>query len=172
MSPAILNPNRHTMPATPRTHPLHLLLAAALMLAANADAADKPASFGKGKATGPLLTRAQLRECLAQQGRIVALSEEAQKLQTGLAADKAGIAQLDAAHKDKLAALDRTSAEAVEAYNGEALLLDKMIDDYNGRTPAFNAKVDALKAERDSFAKGCDNRNYDESDEAAIRKGK
>jgi uncharacterized protein involved in exopolysaccharide biosynthesis len=147
-------------------------LAAAMLLATSAHAADKPASFGKGKAAGPLLTRAELRECLAQAGRIRSLGEEAGKLQATLNADQAEIARLDAARKDKLATLDRTSPEAVQAYNAEGEAFDQRIDAYNARTPAFNAKVDALQAERDAFAKACDNRNYDEKDEIAIKNGK
>jgi septal ring factor EnvC (AmiA/AmiB activator) len=149
-----------------------LVLAAALLAATCAHAADKPASFGKGKAGGPLLTRAELRECLAQTTRIRNLSDEAAKLQAALEADKAEITRLDAARKDKLATLDRSSAEAVSAYNAEGQVLDQLIDAYNARTPAFNAKVDALQTEREGFAKGCDNRNYDEKDETAIKNGK
>ena len=89
-----------------------------------------------------------------------------------MAADEAEIKRLDAAHKEKFVSLDRTSAEAVDAYNTESQQLDKLIDAYNAGTPAFNAKVDALQAERTSFAKDCDNRNYDEKDELAIKNGK
>jgi uncharacterized protein involved in exopolysaccharide biosynthesis len=145
---------------------------AALLFATSAHAADKPASFGKGKAAGPLLTRAELRECLAQAGRIRSLGEEAGQLQAVLNADQAEINRLNAARKDTLATLDRTNPEAVQAYNAEGAALDQRIDAYNARTPSFNAKVDALQAERDTFAKACDNRNYDEKDEIAIKNGK
>ena len=148
------------------------LLSAALLFAATGQAADKPASFGKGKASGPLLTRAQLRECFAQQDRVRISSEEASKLQTTLGAEKDTIDRLEAERKDKFAALDRTSAEAVDAYNTLAAALDKRIDEYNARTPVFNTKVEALQAERAAFSKACDNRNYDEKDETAIRNGK
>ena len=151
---------------------LRVLLLAALVSGAAAVAADKPAAFGKGKATGPLLTRAQLRECLAQQGRIQSLSAEAQKLQLGMNAEADEITRLAAANKEKLAALDRSNIEAVDTFNKDANRLDQMIDAYNARTPGFNAKVDALQAERDAFAKDCDNRNYDEKDEIAIKNGK
>ena len=155
-----------------RPNRLQCLCVMALLCAAVSQAADKPASFGKGKATGPLLSRAQLRECLAQQGRLQTLSADASKLQAGMAADEAEIKRLDAAHKEKFVSLDRTSAEAVAAYNTESQQLDKLIDAYNANTPAFNAKVEALQAERTSFAKDCDNRNYDEKDELAIKNGK
>ena len=160
-------PKMHRLPLS------RLLLVTALWLPCGAFAADpKPASFGKGKADGPLLTRAQLRECLAQQGRVRTMSEATLKLQTALDAEKAEIARLGTVLTDKLAALDRTSADAVSAYNVEALARDQLIDAYNARTPEFNTKVDALQAERETFTKNCENRNYDEEDEFAIKAGK
>ena len=147
-------------------------LVAAALAVGGAQAADKPASFGKGKSGGPLLTRAQLRECLAVQARVQGLRQESIQLQASLDADKAEIARLSALHQDKLAALDRTSAEAVDVYNLEGVALDKQIDAYNARTPAFNAKVQALQIERDAFTKGCESRDYDEKDELAIKNGK
>jgi uncharacterized protein involved in exopolysaccharide biosynthesis len=143
-----------------------------VLLAATVFAADKPASFGKGKATGPLLTRAALRECLAQVTKVRGLSEDIAKAQTAMNDEQAEIAKLDAAHKERLTTLDRSSAEAVNAYNAEGQVLDQRIDAYNARTPAFNAQVVALQAEREAFAKNCDNRNYDENDETAIKNGK
>ena len=144
----------------------------AVLLAATAFAADKPASFGKGKATGPLLSRAALRECLAQVTKVRSLSEEIAKAQAVMNDEQAEIAKLDAAHKERLTTLDRTSAEAVNTYNAEGQGLDQRIDAYNARTPAFTAQVAALQTERETFAKNCENRNYDENDETAIKNGK
>ena len=160
--------------------PLGWAVLATLLASAGVHAADKPAakppakqaSFGKGKPEGPLLSRAQLRECLAQQGRVRTMSESAMKLQTTLEAEKGEISRLGVVLTDKLAALDRTSAEAVQAYNAEAAARDALIDAYNARTPGFNTQVDALQAEREAFTKNCENRNYDEEDEFAIRAGK
>ena len=160
------------MPLSRFAFPLSLVGGAVLLMGSAALAADKPASFGKGKAAGPLLTRAALRECLAQATRVRSLSEDIAKTQTAMNDEQAEIARLDAVHKDKLAALDRTSAESVNAYNAEGQALDQRIDAYNARTPAFNAQVAALQTEREAFAKNCDNRNYDENDETAIKNGK
>ena len=160
------------MPLSRFAFPFSLVGGAALLMASAAFAADKPASFGKGKATGPLLTRAALRECLAQVTRVRSLSEDIAKTQATMNDEQAEIAKLDAAHKDKMATLDRTSAEAVSAYNTEGQALDQRIDAYNARTPAFNAQVAALQTEREAFAKNCENRNYDENDETAIKNGK
>ena len=137
-------------------------------------AADKPkeASFGKGKASGAFLTREQLRACIAQQTRLAQQDAELQKEQAALAATKAEIASSGDALKLELAALDRTSADAVTAYNERAAARDKSIDDYEARVPGFNERVEAARVEREAFGKGCDNRRYFEDDEIAIRKGK
>ena len=139
-----------------------------------AHAADKPkeASFGKGKSSGAFLTREQLRGCIAQQTRLAQQDAELQKDQAALGAAKAELASSGAALKPELEALDRTSAEAVNAYNERATARDQRIDDYEARVPRFNERVEAARIEREAFSKGCDNRRYFEDDEIAIRKGK
>ena len=138
-----------------------------------AAAADKPrtGSFGKGKTSAPLLTRAELRECLKVQERVRLLGEDIVLAQAALDKEKAAVAEATRLLSEQLAALDRTSAEAVNAYNADALAHDKRIDAYNAQTPGFNAKVEALQGVRAQFAKSCENRDFDEKDEIAIRKG-
>jgi hypothetical protein len=165
-------------PVTRSMHPVRafsaLCCAVALFAASTGQAADKPkeGAFGKPKPGSLLLSRAELRECLAQKDRIRVQSEEMQKQQDKLARDKEEIVRLGAELKDKLAAIDRSSQEAVDQYNVEAAARDKLIDAYEAATPGFNAKVDALTAQREAFVKGCDNRRYDEKDELAIQRGK
>ncbi len=149
------------------------LMACLALAAFDTPAADKPrsASFGKGKANGPLLTRAELRECLALQERVRLLGEGVVTTQATLDKEKADIAQNGKALGEQLATLDRTSADAVNAYNASVQEHDKRIDAYNALTPTFNAKVEALQSGRAQFLKGCENRDFDEKDEIAIRKG-
>ncbi len=134
--------------------------------------AVKEGSFGKGKATGPLLTRAQLRECMAQQERMRVMTEEAVSLQTQFNAEKADLAQQGANLKDELAVLDRTNAQSVEQYNAKAAARDKAIDTFEAATDAYNKRVKRLTMEREIFVSGCENRRYDEKDEIAIQQGK
>lgn len=162
-------------------HPASLWrVAAACALAltlpgAGAQAPDKPrtATFGtgKGKANGPLLTRAELRECLNLQIRLRGVAEELVAAQAALDKEKSELAQRKATLADGLATLDRTSAPAVDAYNASVLEHEKGVDAYNAKTPAFNAKAAGLQEQRGAFAKGCENRDFDEKDEIAIRKG-
>ena len=135
-------------------------------------AADrKEAAFGKG-GTGAYLTRDQLRGCLARQDKVRQQADEMTREQAALTELKAAIAKSGEQLKARLETLDRTNAEAVQAYNDEAGARDKQIDDYQARVDAYNAKVEASRAEKDAFGKGCDNRRYFEEDEIAIRREK
>jgi hypothetical protein len=154
---------------------LGLLLALAAALgSAPALAAEKvrEGSFGKAKAGTPLLTRAQLRDCLAQQERLRTTTDEMARQQAALNADKAEIDRVGVVLKEQMATLDRTSAEAVAAFNAQAEARDRMIDTYQDAVPAFNTKVEALKADKAGFAGSCETRRYDEADELQIRRGK
>ncbi|MEQ1805555.1 MAG: hypothetical protein ABL900_09275 [Burkholderiaceae bacterium] len=142
-----------------------------------AQALDKPrgaslgTGTGKGKTNGPLLTRAELRECLNLQTRMRGAAHELVAAQAALDKEKADLAQRKAALADELTTLDRTSAAVVDAYNASVLEHERNVDAYNGKTPAFNAKAAGLQEQRATFAKGCENRDFDEKDELAIRKG-
>jgi hypothetical protein len=164
-------------PMTTLPHPFSKALLAGVLACALVPAlhaADKPkeSGFGKGKATGAMLTREQLRACLAQQSRVAHQDGEMVAEQAALNTAKAEILRSGAELKEQLAVLDRTSPDAVSAYNERAAARDKSLDDYQARVPAFNSRVEAVKAEREAFGKACDNRRYFEDDEIAIRKGK
>jgi hypothetical protein len=148
--------------------------ALALALAHLAAAAAEPAragSFGKGKSNRPLLTRAELRDCLATQDQMRRLGERVVADQAALDKERTAITQSGTVLTERLAALDRTSVEAVNAYNADAQAHDQRVNAYNASTPTFNAQVDALKEARAKFTGSCENRDFDEKDEIAIRKG-
>lgn len=154
--------------------PFRALIAGALLIALSGHAADKPkeASFGGGKGSGAFLTRNQLRDCMAQQAKVKQTQAEMMALQEKLNADKAEIGKTGETLKADLEALDRTSPDAVNAYNERAVARDKKIDEYQQQVDLFNGRVDGVRAEREAFSKACENRRYFEDDEAAIRKGK
>ncbi|HEY8707204.1 MAG TPA: hypothetical protein VIM34_04325 [Burkholderiaceae bacterium] len=152
-----------------------LLLTLTLLTTGTGHAADKPkkqGAFGTGKAAGAYLTREQLRACLAQHGRAAQSDAELQQEQAALATAKTEIARSGDALKAQLETVDRTQADAVAAYNEQAQARDTQIDDYQARVTTFNARVEARQAERDAFAKNCNNRRYFEEDEIAIKKGR
>jgi chromosome segregation ATPase len=146
-------------------------LFAGLLLSAAAQAADPPkGAAGKGKSL--LMSRAELRECMALQDRVQAKARELEKVKSELAGDKQDIARRGDELKEQLAGLDRTSQEQVDKYNAQAADRDQRIDAYQARSNAFNGEVDALNAQRDTWTRTCANRRFDEADEIAIKKEK
>ncbi len=156
--------------------PLHRLFpafAAALLAAGAAPlAVAQSKTLGTGKPQGLIMTRAELRECMATQARIKTKRQEAEQTRAELDKEKEDIKRNGDAMKDRLAALDRTNKELVDQYNADATAQDQRIDTYKERTDAFNAKVDALNVDRDAWSKNCEIRRYDEKDELAIKMGK
>lgn len=158
----------------PKPLPILVVLMSAL-IGTSALAADKPkkeGSFGGGKTAGAFLTKDQLRACFDQQDRMKEQGAKLTREQADIAALKAEITTTGDALKAQLDSVDRTNEEAVAAYNEKAQARDKQIDDYQARVNAFNDRVQAASADRESFAKGCESRRYFEEDEIAVKKGK
>lgn len=170
----------------------HLLLACALLWPLAAPAAGptpkkgNTLSFGGGKPVGKLLTRDQLRQCLAQQKALKDQDAETAQAQAGLDGEKAAIARADAELERQAAELqaeratiDATQEAAVAAFNaklsqrGESeRARDQRVADYNARLPAFNARVQAGKLSHEAWQSDCAGRAYDEADFFAIQRGK
>jgi hypothetical protein len=147
---------------------------APLVLAVAAVAAAFPApSFAQKTppkstaSTGPkdsILTPAQLQECVKQKERLHAQTEDALKDKAQIEAEKAEIGRLGTSLSDELATIDRSSEDAVAAYNAKVDQRDKLIDAYQSRVGAYNTKAEQVKATKDSYEKACENRRYDERD--------
>lgn len=157
-----------------------ILLAA--VACAPAHAADPPGAkpvatakseraFGSG-GKGPLLTRNELRACLAQQERIRAEQDTLAKERAGREVEMGTLRASGEELKAELDALDRTDAEAVAQYNAKAQARDQAVDAFQAGAAAYNDKARALETQRQSFAQSCGNRRYDEADELAIRNGR
>ena len=142
-------PDRLSLP------PARLLIAALLFVAAAVHAADKPAK-------APLLTPAQARECIAQRDKLRAQKDDVLKDKAPIDADKAAIERFGSELGTEVSTLDRTSASAVDSYNGKVGERDRMIDAYQAKVAAYNVKVVALKAAEDAYAQSsCEDRLYD-----------
>jgi chromosome segregation ATPase len=149
------------------------LLTLSLLATGAVFAADKPKKEGAfGKGGGPMLTKEQLRSCMAQKDKVSQLDDELTREQTALTATKDQLKGSGETLKAGLETLDRSNAEAVAAYNEQAQARDKQIDDYQARVSAFNTRVESNKTDRDAYAKSCENRRFFEEDEIAIKKGK
>ena len=152
---------------------LPALAAACLAAVAAPHAIAQSKTLGTGKPQGSLiLSRQELRECLAAQTKLKAKREETQQLKEQLGKEKEEIKRAGDELKEKLVWVDKTSQEQVDQYNAAASERDKRIDAYEARTTAFNTQVDALNADREAWGRNCENRRYDEKDELAIKMGK
>lgn len=142
---------------------------AGLMLATAgaAAAAGKPVKPGE-----KIMTRDELRACLAQADRVKAQNDEAVRMQAEFDGEKAAVAKATEALEQKRAALTPGDQEAVNAFKAEAQALDARITAYNERMPGFNQKIQALVAEQKAYKAGCADRAYEEKDYFAIKRGK
>jgi hypothetical protein len=155
------------------------LLAACLagLAALPAHAADQPAkkkevTLGKAKPGLPMLTKEQLRSCLSRndsiKGRMAAVLPE----QAALKKEGDDLAQAGQALNADRATLDSTKEDVVKGFNERVVEREKAVEAYKARSEAYNAKVDALQADKTAYLNDCDGRTYFEDEEAQIRKGK
>jgi hypothetical protein len=142
--------------------------------APGASAADKKPAPAKT----PLLTPAQLRDCLAQKDKLDKQTEAALKSKAAVDSDKAAIdasdAEIDssgAALAEQAGTLDRTSVDAVNAYNAKVQQRQALIDGRQAKIDAYQAKLDAYNGEaravlasKEAHDKNCANRRYDQRD--------
>lgn len=145
------------------------LFAVAIVLGAAAGGAalgaDKvPAGSGPRAGEKPILTPAQLKECLDQKARLKAQEEQGLKGKVELDAGKAELERSGKALADELTTLDRTNADATAAYNARVGERNAAVDRMQARVETFNKGVDELVAARDAYARACENRRYDERD--------
>jgi len=134
------------------------------------EAKAREGSLGKG--TGPLLTREQLRQCMAEQERLRTETAAVVQARRQVDTDQAEIDRTGAALKTKLEALDRTSQAAVDDYNADVQARAKLIDAYKAAAPLFNDRVEKLDDARKVWTKDCADRRYREDDLDAIKAGK
>jgi len=134
------------------------------------DAKPREGSLGKG--SGPLLTREQLRLCMAEQERLKEEGTAAATNQGVLSKDRVEIDRLGSELDADKATLDRTSQTAVDGYNDRARARDKRAADYVAAAKAFNQRLDKLDADKETFKKDCADRRYFEDDYDAIKAGK
>lgn len=172
----------------PPVLPSLLLVLAALPAQAGEAVPEKKGNvlgFGTDKSGGKLLTRAELRECLAEQPRLKTAGGEIAREQSELDARKAELLRREGdlgaraeALKGEEAQIDRGSQPAVDAYNrrvGEheegLAQLRRDFEDYNARLPGFNARADAHSAAQERWNAACAKRPYSEADLGAVQRG-
>lgn len=127
---------------------------------------------GGAAPAGRLLTRDELRDCLQRQQVLGERRTELDRSQATLDGEKAELLKAGEALQAELAALDRTSADAVAAYNARAAERDSKVDAWNQRNTRFVDEARAHQADQKGWADACAGRRYREDDEIALRRGK
>jgi hypothetical protein len=147
--------------------------AAATMLAAGvAGAADKSKSPPAKKSADAILTPEQLRDCLDKQTRRDKATDAAMKTKADVAAAKAAIDRSGNALSEEATTLDRTSEDAVNAYNAKVDERNKQIEAYETKVAGYNKEAESVQALNDAYAQTCSNRRYDDRDLSDIQRKK
>ena len=161
----LMNPNV-TSPTSLRAA---LAAAALCALAAAAVAADKAKPAAKPDA---IMTPAQLKDCLDKQQRRDRATDAALKTKGEINAEKAAIDKSGTELSDAATTLDKTSEDAVNAFNDKVDERNKQIEAYEAKVAAYNKDAEGVRALGDEYAKSCGNRRYDERDLADIQRKK
>jgi uncharacterized coiled-coil DUF342 family protein len=143
----------------------------AALLVPCAQGADKKGAPPAAPKTA-ILTPAQLRDCLAQKDKLAKDTDAAVKAKAAVAADKAEVDSSGKALEEEATTLDRTSEEAVAAYNAKIIERNGKVDAFRAKAEAYNVDAENVLAAKDSYEKACANRRYDERDLNDLQKKK
>jgi hypothetical protein len=148
---------------------------AALLLAQPAAAQDAASKKAPAKAAAPkakpnIMTRDELRACMNEQDRLKEARTRVEQEQVALDQQRDQVKALDAELQKKIAAFDPAVEGAKKALEDEATKRDDAADAYNARLKALREKSQAHNTEQQAWVDKCANRNFDEMDEAAIKK--
>ena len=148
---------------------------AALLLAQPARAQDAtttkpPAKGAAPKARPNLMTRDELRACMNEQDRLKEARTRVEQEQAALDQQRDQVKAMDAELQKKIAAFDPAVEGARKALEDEATKRDDAADAYNGRLKTVREKSQAHNTEQQAWVEKCAKRDFDEMDEAAIKK--
>jgi len=138
----------------------------------SAKSASAEKSLGSGKSTGRVLTRDELRACMARQSDQHAKREAIVKTTQELDKEEAAIHAEADAIKGARETLDRTSQAAIDEFNKRLLANDERIDAFNKRKADLATEGTAWQNAQNDWTVNCGDRRYREDDEIAIKRGK
>ncbi|MFZ5636222.1 MAG: hypothetical protein ACOY82_06500 [Pseudomonadota bacterium] len=136
-------------------------------------AGPKMRALPKGaRSSEPVLTRDQLRQCVADEKRIDADKADLMQRTALSEAERARIDKLGAEIEALGGEVDDTSQAQVDAYNALVAKHKEWVATFNADLPELNRRVDAGKALVARFNADCANRVYYDRDMDAIKAGK
>lgn len=122
--------------------------------------------------SGPVLSREQLRSCVAQQNRLNSESAWLDQLEAGQKLKAAELERLEQAISQREPLVDKYSQESVDSFNALIKKQRKLVAAYNESLPAYNAEVDKYKISQQGFNTNCAGHAYYENDMQAVIAGK
>ena len=130
----------------------------------------RPRPGGKaGGATGRVLNRAQLQQCVSTDKSLTARSSELDRLEQDLDARGSRIDRLGAEIDRKRPSIDLSSGDQVDAFNLLVAEHDRQIVEYNSRLDSFEALSARYNTDIATYNAQCADAEYYESDMRAIR---
>ncbi|MEE4383165.1 MAG: hypothetical protein V2J02_14285 [Pseudomonadales bacterium] len=156
-----------------RRKPLKLFIAALALGIAPPSMAKRRFRVGGGlrrghRPIGHVLTRAQLRECVAMEERIETMQSTIDSQKTELDGAERDLETLGTRLDREAIALDRYSQESVDRYNALVERHRQQIDAFNARVNEYNRLVDDGAPLIDRYNSSCAERAYYEDDLAAV----
>lgn len=147
----------------------------AVLAAPSAYAADPPAKKPAApkttaKSKTKVMSRDELRACMDEQDRLQAVRTRVEKEQGALDRQRGEVQALDAELEKKRAAIDPADAAAREALDAEVGKRDQVVDAYNARLASLREQGQTFDSGRQAWVERCANKDFDEMDEAAIKK--
>jgi len=165
-------------PAVPRGLPLLAAAFAALLLiqpaVAQETAPTNPPATAMTKAApkskANLMTRDELRACMNEQDRLQAIRTKVDQEQSALDQQKSRVQAMDTERQKRAAALDPADEAGRKAIEDELAKRDQEADAYNARLAVLREQVAGFDASRQAWVERCTKKDFDEMDEAAIKK--
>ena len=165
-------------PSPLRALPLLTAALAALLLmqpaVAQEKATTKPPAKSMTKAAprnkANLMTRDELRACMNEQDRLQVIRTKVDQEQAALDQQKARVQAMDAERQKRAAALDPADEAGRKAIEDEVVKRDQEADAYNARLAVLREQVAGFDAGRQAWVERCTKKDFDEMDEAAIKK--
>jgi hypothetical protein len=122
------------------------------------------------KSKANLMTRDELRACMNEQDRLQAIRTKVDQEQSALDQQKSRVVAMDADRQKRTAALDPADEAGRKAIDDELAKRAREADAYNARLAALREQVAAFDTGRQAWVERCTKKDFDEIDEAAIRK--
>jgi hypothetical protein len=130
----------------------------------------KPTTKAAPKSKANLMTRDELRACMNEQDRLQVIRTKVDQEQAALDQQKARVQAMDADRQKRAAALDPADEAGRKAIEDEVAKRDQEADAYNARLAALREQVAGFDTSRQAWVERCTKKDFDEMDEAAIRK--